>query len=204
MQKYNAVIGVDASLSGSGVCIMGFDEKTTSILTLQTVKSKPTQHNYLRIERFRKIVEDIFAIVGKNVRQPTAFLCIEAYAMMVRGSAVTALPELGSLIRNRCYNDALPWVEYAPSSVKKFGTGKGNAKKNMMLMHVQQKHGHMLVGTGLEFQDDNQGDAFVITLMGVAYARWKQFGILPTKDELAVLKAMDTERFYQLGYDSMV
>ena len=37
--------------------------------------------------------------------------------------------------------------------IKKFLTGKGNAKKNLMLMNVYKKY-------GIECSDDNQADAF--------------------------------------------
>jgi crossover junction endodeoxyribonuclease RuvC len=49
-----------------------------------------------------------------------------------------------------------------PTSLKKFVTGRGNAKKNEMLLGVYKQW-------GVEFSDDNQADAFALEKFGLAY-----------------------------------
>lgn len=205
MQHYTTVIGCDPSLTGTGLCCMTFDDKKITVQTLTTIKTKPVSSPYARIGRYRVIVGEVAAMIQGSPGKPTEKFCtIEAYSFMAMGSAATALPELGALLRNSFQECGMGWVEFAPSSVKKYGSGKGNAKKDMMLLKAQQNFGHMLVGTGLEFEDSNQGDAFIIALMGVDYARWKQFDIKPDKEHSEIFKSMDRERFAQLAFDSLV
>ncbi len=49
-----------------------------------------------------------------------------------------------------------------PTSLKKFVTGSGAGKKNVMIAHVYKRWGEM-------FSDDNQADAFALEKFGVAY-----------------------------------
>lgn len=49
-----------------------------------------------------------------------------------------------------------------PTSLKKFVTGSGAGKKNVMLAHIFKKWGVM-------FSDDNQADAYALELFGTAY-----------------------------------
>ena len=63
------------------------------------------------------------------------------------------LGEWGGVLRLALYRAGFKYVEVPPTSLKKFVTGKGNAKKNTMLMAVYKKW-------GVECADDNQGDAY--------------------------------------------
>ncbi len=199
MKQYKTVIGLDPSLTGTGVCVMKFDEKDVTVLSLATIKSKPTLHPYARIGRYKQIVRAIFDTPAlKSIDSREILITIEGYSFGARGSAATALPELGALIRNEAEQAQVPWVEFTPPSIKKFGTGTGAAKKDLVLMHVQQKYGHMLIGTGFQLEDSNQGDAFVIALMGVEYIRAMLYGQKLSKEHALVFKAMDKQRFWQL------
>jgi len=50
---------------------------------------------------------------------------------------------------------------YTPTELKKFITGKGNAKKQIIIQQVYKKY-------GIEFEDDNLADAFVLAKMAEA------------------------------------
>lgn len=51
----------------------------------------------------------------------------------------------------------VPWSEESPGSVKKFATGKGNAKKPEMLAAAQRMSGGLLEG-----MDHNAADAYLL------------------------------------------
>ena len=58
--------------------------------------------------------------------------------------------------------DDIPWLEVSPSQVKQFATGKGNANKEVVLQQVYKRW-------GVEFNDNNQADAYVLAQIGRAY-----------------------------------
>lgn len=201
---YSRVVGVDPSLSSSGICVIEFDEKKLEVTDLRTLKTKPSKHMYARIARYESIAIEISQTAQRAKKEETLTV-IEAYSFMAFGSAVTQLPELGCLIRHMLECNTVPWFEVPPSTAKKFGTGSGKAMKDLVMMATYQKWGHHLVGSGFELQDSNQADAYVLALMGVEYVRWKQFGVAPSKEHLKdTWKKMDEERFYQLKFGSLV
>lgn len=204
MEQYTRVVGIDPSLTGSGICTIEFNAKELTVTGLQTFKSVPPAHSYARIGRYRGIVDHIFGQTQNCLTWGHTFVCIEGYSFLARGSAVTAMPELGALLRNRAQDFTIPWIEFSPSSIKKYGTGNGAAKKDLVMMAVHQRLGHLLAGTGFELKDSNQADAFVIAIMGADYARWKQHGVTLSKEHAELFKKMEKERFHQLYNDGLV
>lgn len=53
-----------------------------------------------------------------------------------------ALGELGGVIRFTLWNNAVPYVDVAPASLKKYATGKGNAKKESVLVEAVKRLGY--------------------------------------------------------------
>jgi crossover junction endodeoxyribonuclease RuvC len=202
MPYYDTVVGVDPSLVGTGVCRMRFKDTLESIKVdeLFTIQTKPTKDAYHRMPRLMEIERLVDQTIPMS--RSGAFMMIEAYAFAAIGAGATTLHELGGMLRHRFQTVMVPWVEIAPVTVKRFGCGKGNAKKDQLMLAVFQRHGHLLEGTGKEFRDSNQTDAFVLALMGVYYALWRKHGLYRDKEHLKMLKSLDIDRFYQLGYDS--
>jgi len=66
---------------------------------------------------------------------------IEDYAFSKFGSAHQTLIEYGTVIRVVLYDLGVPWVTVLPNTLKKWTTGKGNADKDVMSYHVQQRFG---------------------------------------------------------------
>lgn len=79
---------------------------------------------------------------------------IEGYAF---GNKFTLVPlvEAGTTIRLALNECQVPWLEVAPTSLKKFATGSGNTKKEMILMQVFKRW-------GFEGHTHDQADAFVL------------------------------------------
>jgi crossover junction endodeoxyribonuclease RuvC len=109
---------------------------------------------------------------------------MEGYAY---GSQVANMAgELGSVVKMGLYRyygtssarSAFPLI-VPPMSLKKYATGKGNAKKQEMLLAVYKKW-------GVEFTDDNMADSYV--LAHIARQQDATAGLLAY--ELDVLKKM--------------
>lgn len=132
------VIGVDPSLSATAVCIG--DGKTHE---LRVFKSAPQGRDVKRrFERYSALVADIMDYI-----EPTdpACICLEGYSHGSNQGSAHLLFEFGSILRFHL-TDICPKVfEVAPTSLKKFVTGKGNcADKSVVAAHCVQRWGVML------------------------------------------------------------
>lgn len=91
------------------------------------------------------------------------WICMEGYANGSKFGREVA-GELGyatkRLLRRWHPQQLLPTI-VPPTSLKKFVTGKGNAKKNEMLLGVYKKW-------GVEYSDDNLADAYSLARVGEA------------------------------------
>jgi Holliday junction resolvasome RuvABC endonuclease subunit len=86
---------------------------------------------------------------------------IEDYALgMIKSpDTIILLVAIGTLVRSMMADYGLPWVEVRPSTLKKWTTGKGNAKKPDMAIAVKQKW-------GFNSPSDDIVDAFALAQMG--------------------------------------
>jgi len=71
------------------------------------------------------------------------------------------LMEIGTALRMMCHIMKVKYVEVQPSSLKKFATGKGGAKKEEIMLAVYKRW-------GFEAQTNNEADAFVLAKIGTA------------------------------------
>jgi crossover junction endodeoxyribonuclease RuvC len=103
---------------------------------------------------------------------------IEGYSMHSVSRAVTGLAELGGVIRLMLWEQKVPYVEVAPSRLKKFATGKGNANKDLMLASAIKR--------GADVDDNNAADAWWLRQMGVAHYDPDHALVLPAVQLLSV------------------
>jgi crossover junction endodeoxyribonuclease RuvC len=85
---------------------------------------------------------------------------LEGYAYAAQNQA-HQIGELGGVIRRMLHKRMQRWIEVAPSQVKKFAAGKGNAKKDLIIMQVYKRW-------GVEFTNSDEADAFVLAKIGQA------------------------------------
>ena len=137
-------LGIDPSLTNTG-CIMVQDGK---VVYKQTIKSKkisgkPTDE----ITRICGIRDEI-NITGVN------YVAIEGIAFMARNTtALVQLAALNYFIREHMMLCDIEFVVVAPTSLKKFVTGKGNSGKDIMMLETYKRYKQ-------SFSDNNLCDAF--------------------------------------------
>lgn len=139
------VVGIDASLTCIGVAVINGDIYT------ETIQSKKTG-----LERLVEIREQI-----KDIVNGADLVVIEGYAF-ARSNQAHQLGELGGVLRMMFYEAGIRYIEVAPSAVKKFATGKGNASKEAVAVGVYKRWGK-------EFKTNDEADAFVLAKIGQAY-----------------------------------
>lgn len=105
-------------------------------------------------KRMSTLIDEIVAHL-----QPDDVICIEGF-----GFASQQAIQLGGIgwgIRMAMYRRNLSYTEVGPAAVKKFATGKGNTKKDEMVLPIFRKW-------GFENKSDNVRDAYVLAQIAMA------------------------------------
>jgi len=147
----NYSIGIDLSLTGAGIIVLNFDGKIEEQELLSTTPKEEIEN------RIMFIGEKVISIVNKY---PNSEISIEGLS---HGSASDSMLELAALhyyVRILLKNQNLSFEVLPPTSLKKFLTGKGHAKKELMLLYVYKKYGE-------EFHDNNLADAYALARYGM-------------------------------------
>ena len=149
-------VGLDLSLTNSGVCVIGEEGK---VLDIDSVKTDPCGSTIEeRFARYRKIASKLWKIV-KHVKGDIASVAVENFSYGSKGRIIQIV-ESGTLVRY-CFikGGVNMFIEVAPIQLKKYllgkVKGKGAAIKNVMCREVFRKFGE-------EIDDDNQVDAFIL------------------------------------------
>jgi crossover junction endodeoxyribonuclease RuvC len=138
-------VGIDPSTK-TGLAII---DKQGYVINTQDVSTKVKEDP----QRFSDIAEQIIDELEPNDR-----ICIEGFSYGSKGKGVSFQYGLGWIIRHLLLDRGYEYIEVPPTSVKKFATGKGNTKKDEMVLPIYKKW-------GFEHSSDNVRDAFVLAQM---------------------------------------
>jgi crossover junction endodeoxyribonuclease RuvC len=138
-------VGIDPS-SKTGLVII---DKQGNIINTQDVTTKEKEDP----QRFSDIAEKII-----DELEPNDLIAIEGFSYGSKGKGVSFQYGLGWIIRHLLLERGYRYTEVPPTSVKKFATGKGNTKKDEMVLPIYKKW-------GFEHTSDNVRDAFVLAQM---------------------------------------
>lgn len=139
------VLGLDLSLTATGVA--------TQSGSLHTIA--PTSTGALRLLHIRDEIEMMIGGMGYDV------VAIEGYSFGSPNQAAH-IGELGGVIRVALFERGIPYADIPPTSVKKFATGRGNAKKPDLRMELFKR-------AGIDEPDDNKVDAAWLRAMAHAH-----------------------------------
>lgn len=167
VEKYQEVIGtlkivgIDPSLTGTGIAILPSHD-------IYTIKSK--QRGAKRLIEIRDAIQKIIT--------DASLVVIENYAYC-RANQAHQIGELGGIIRVLLAESGVNWITVAPAQLKKFATGKGNAKKEHILQQVYKRW-------GVECRTSDEADAFTLAKIGQALVQ----GMELTKFQEEVIKKL--------------
>lgn len=150
------IIGLDLSLTSTGICSFHSETKLFNARAVKTSNKFKYEHRYAQIlEEIKKEITGadryIFFIEGYS------------FGSFPRSSSMSYLLELGGVVKFYLSNSLFEFVSVPPTLLKKFITGKGNAKKEDMKLHTYKKYGE-------EFKTSDATDAFGLAAMGCAYS----------------------------------
>ena len=156
--------GFDLSLTASGIIVI---DSEGTVVVRGVIKSKT-----VGAERLNDIQNAVRSMLsGYAIKS----VCIEGYSMgFGAGKKVGAegaacapmgrlanLGELGGVIRLLLFRLGVPYKEIAPTSVKKYATGKGQGPKDQITMYVYKNW-------KFEPKDNNEADAYVLARMALS------------------------------------
>jgi crossover junction endodeoxyribonuclease RuvC len=144
------VAGFDLSLTGTGVVVLS---EKLEVLYKRTITTKLRD-----MERLAFIRGEIGAIVSQF---KPSLACIEGYSMGSRAGQLASIGELGGVIKLLMHRNNFKYVIAAPTQVKKFVTGKGNSKKDEMMMAVFKRW-------GFEAKTSDEADAYGLARIALA------------------------------------
>ena len=149
-------IGIDLSLTGTGVVVL----EDGKLIHQELIKSKPVGDKPVdELRRIVKIVQGVHMCFGSHTID---IAVIEGLAFMARNTtALVQLSALNYFTRHLLWGIETPFVIVAPTSLKKFVTGNGASKKDVMMMEVYKRWGVTML-------DDNLCDAYGLAQVGLA------------------------------------
>lgn len=134
-------VGIDPSTK-TGLVILENNKIHTALEITSKEKRDP--------QRFMDIAKTVMKYITER-----DVICIEGFSYSSKGSAVSVQYGIGWILRSELIRAGFSYYEVPPSSVKKFATGRGNVKKDEMVLPIYKRW-------GFEHNSDNVRDAFVL------------------------------------------
>ncbi len=156
LNKRKAWIGLDLSLSATGMCAL-FEGGDRDTKLLKTDKKIFTKKGLSRHDRMVFIAKEVSDFVREyNVM---GSIMVEGYSMGSKGGRAFDIAEMTMLVIMNLLTDGHEVVKVPPTTLKMFAAGKGSASKQVMLLQTFKRWGE-------EFSDDNLCDAYCLAQCG--------------------------------------
>lgn len=149
----DVVVGIDQSLTGFAFTAMNYEDPNQY---MTWVYKSP----YFGIERLVDIRQWLIDHFDYLKEQQNNVLDTAMEGTVLASHAALVLGELSALVRVTIYDyfdDSIRKypLRVPPMTLKKFAAGKGNAKKQEMLLQIYKRW-------GIEFSDDNAADSYAL------------------------------------------
>lgn len=149
------IVGLDLSLTSTG--ISSICPKVLSIVT----RIEKTSSSMSYMGRYNKLIESIKSEIPSN---GDIIFFIEGYSFgsFGKSSSASYLIELSGILKYDLWKAGISYKIVPPTLLKKFITGKGNAKKEDIKLHIYKRY-------GMEFAVSDSADAYGLMALGGAY-----------------------------------
>jgi crossover junction endodeoxyribonuclease RuvC len=172
------VLGIDPSLTGTGLVLLEDGKMIEKALIISKPVGKKPKDELTRILKIVDQIEDFFKASTVHMA------AIEGIAFGIgKTTSLAQLSGLNYLIRSMLMFHGIPFVVVAPTSLKKFATGKGTSQKDQMMLEVYKRW-------GVSILDNNVCDAYA--LAQVAHAMINQ-EYKATKTQTEVIDLVKTQ-----------
>jgi crossover junction endodeoxyribonuclease RuvC len=143
-------VGLDPSINATGLIVL---DKDANIIEekLFSIKDELFEQSLIKYEKEISFVPNIVNLQSVYLEGP---------AYQAAGQAILQMGALHYITRLFLFKEGKNYKIIAPGTLKKFVTGKGNSKKELMLLKVYKKW-------GVEFEDHNLCDAYGLARMAL-------------------------------------
>lgn len=154
-------IGLDISTK-TGLAIINTEPKPNPDIVGHSVSTKLiTTKKFTGLERADYITNHCLDLIESILPAFHKYrIMIEGYGF-TRTQNLVPLIEVGTVLRYRLFLEGYKYIEVPPTSLKKFVTGKGNVKKEMMLKEVYKRW-------NIDCDTNDEADAVGLAYMGMA------------------------------------
>ena len=144
------ILGIDPSLSGTGLCLLSEENNNIEVLTAQVIKTKKDDFKDDTDRIIHILCEIEKAVEGLDIDK----IVIEDISYGSRGR-IAQLAGLNYAIRIIFRVRNIPIIVLSPRTIKKQFSGSGNASKTDMLISFNSQFQNLLTN-----KDNNIIDAF--------------------------------------------
>lgn len=136
------ILGIDQSYTGTGFSLIDTNNSVDILIEYGIIRSNIEKDKF---DRSKDIAIDVYALC--LIHKPD-YVGIEGLAFGMRGDSTRDLAGLQFMIVNKIRELGLKVFVVPPNSVKKVGTGKGNAKKEEMYAALPLEVKEKFIKTG--------------------------------------------------------
>lgn len=144
-------VGMDPSYNGFAIVVLDKDANIIEQRLFGSETDSEVEDRLMELEKKFKFVPNIVCLHS---------VCIEGPSYASNGAFVLQMGALHFMIRLMLRKRNVDYSIIAPGTLKKFVTGDGRAKKDLMLLKVFKKW-------GVEFEDDNLADAYSLARLAL-------------------------------------
>lgn len=134
------IVGLDLSLTGTGVAILRLSSGKWATPELHTVRPRPAPKGPVSRTYEAERLHDVVATLrGMQIFEGTSLVGIEDYAYGIgagQTNCIFELGELGGCVRYLLIESGIPFIEIPITVGKKWATGNGSAKKPQVADHM--------------------------------------------------------------------
>lgn len=144
-------VGMDPSFNGFAIVVLDKDGNIIEQKLFGSETDSEPEDRLMELEKEFKFIPNIVCLHS---------VCMEGPSYASNGAFVLQMGALHFMIRIMLKKRGVPFKIIAPGTLKKFVTGDGRAKKDLMLLKVYKKW-------GVEFDNDNLADAYGLARMAL-------------------------------------
>jgi crossover junction endodeoxyribonuclease RuvC len=144
-------IGIDPSYNGFGLIILDIKANIIEEKLLKSLSCDEIEDRIIKLEQDFKFISDI---------KDLYIVYIEGLSYSSRGLFTLQMGALNYFIRIFCRKNKINYKIISPNELKRFVTGKGQCKKELILLKTYKKW-------GIEFYDNNLADAYGLARMAI-------------------------------------
>lgn len=149
--KKEYFVGLDLSLTATGLIVLDNKKKIIEQKIISTSSKNSCESRINEIIENISFISNIVSLGGFN---------IEGLSFASSGHSILELAGLHYSVRHFFYKNNISFNIVPPTSLKKFVSGKGNVKKEVMLKEVYKRW-------NVDFNDNNLADAYGLARMAL-------------------------------------